>query len=294
MERGEFDDLPGQGKPLNLDDRDPNWWVKGLLEREQIRMPLPTSLQLRREAREIDETVAGCRDEAGVRDLVDELNERILDSHRRRVDGPPVVTAKLDVDAVVERWRERRGIRRTHPQAGEVPPEVDAPAGPAGDAEVMDPSPMRSLLRRPVAVGLRLVLWPVLIEVAASFAARSQDDALSAGFLAFVVIVVLAFGLALLDGLVLRARPLLLAWSVVTVLVSLLVSFQPTIDGLVDGDGRNALGESFRVDAADLPSSLLFFLVLVGVPAALGAVSGAAVRRSTGSERGRHAGSALT
>ena len=108
MERGEFDDLPGQGKPLNLDERDPNWWVKGLLEREQLRMPLPTSLQLRREAREIDETVAGCRFEAGVRDLVDALNQRILDSHRRRVDGPPVITAKVDVEAVVTRWREGR------------------------------------------------------------------------------------------------------------------------------------------------------------------------------------------
>lgn len=108
MERGEFDDLPGQGKPLKLGDRDPNWWVKGLLERENLRMPLPTSLQLRREAREIDETVAGCRSETTVRDLVDALNQRILDSHRRRVDGPPVVTAKVDADAVVARWREQR------------------------------------------------------------------------------------------------------------------------------------------------------------------------------------------
>lgn len=108
MERGEFDDLPGQGKPLRLDDRDPNWWVKGLLEREQLRMPLPTSLALRREAKEIDETVADCRDEIAVRAVVDDLNDRILDSHRRRVDGPPVITAKLDVDAVVERWRARR------------------------------------------------------------------------------------------------------------------------------------------------------------------------------------------
>ncbi|HEY0238349.1 MAG TPA: DUF1992 domain-containing protein [Friedmanniella sp.] len=108
MERGEFDDLPGQGQPLNLDDRDPNWWVKGLLEREKLRMPLPTSLQLRREAREIDETVAECRAESAVRDVVDALNERILDSHRRRVDGPPVITAQLDVEAVVARWREGR------------------------------------------------------------------------------------------------------------------------------------------------------------------------------------------
>jgi len=108
MERGEFDDLPGQGKPLDLDDRDPDWWVKGLLEREQIRMPLPTSLALRREASEIDETVADCRSEGAVRAVVDDLNERILDSHRRRVDGPPVITAKVDVDAVVARWRDRR------------------------------------------------------------------------------------------------------------------------------------------------------------------------------------------
>lgn len=108
-ERGEFDDLPGQGEPLKLGDRDPNWWVKGLLEREQLKMPLPTSLQLRREAREIDETVAGLRTERAVRDHVEALNDRILDSHRRRVDGPPVVTAALDVDAVVARWREARG-----------------------------------------------------------------------------------------------------------------------------------------------------------------------------------------
>lgn len=108
IERGEFDDLDGQGKPLKLGDRDPNWWVKGLLEREQLRMPLPTSLELRRDAREIDYTVAGLRTESAVRDVVDALNVRILDSHRRRVDGPPVITAALDVDAVVARWRARR------------------------------------------------------------------------------------------------------------------------------------------------------------------------------------------
>ena len=110
-ERGEFDDLPGQGKPLNLGSREPDWWIKGLLEREQIAMPLPTSLQLRREAREIDATVAGLRTEGAVRDAVEALNDRILDSHRRRVDGPPVITAALDVDAVVARWRDARRTR---------------------------------------------------------------------------------------------------------------------------------------------------------------------------------------
>ena len=37
MERGEFDNLPGAGKPLHLPDRhDPDWWVKRLIEREKI------------------------------------------------------------------------------------------------------------------------------------------------------------------------------------------------------------------------------------------------------------------
>ena len=40
MERGEFDDLPGQGKPIqDLGvEHDPDWWVKKLVERESVLM----------------------------------------------------------------------------------------------------------------------------------------------------------------------------------------------------------------------------------------------------------------
>ncbi len=110
IERGEFDNLPGQGQPLpDLNGReDPNRWVKGLLEREQLPMPLPTSLALRREVRDLPQTLAGIRHEPTVRAMVEDLNARIRDSHRRRVDGPPVVTGLVDADAVVARWREDR------------------------------------------------------------------------------------------------------------------------------------------------------------------------------------------
>ena len=113
IERGEFDDLPGQGQPLpDLNGRDdPNRWVKGLLEREKLPMPLPTSLALRREVRDLPQTLADVRHEAAVRDIVEDLNDRIRDSHRRRVDGPPVVTAVVDVEAAVARWRRRRPTR---------------------------------------------------------------------------------------------------------------------------------------------------------------------------------------
>ena len=146
----------------------------------------------------------------------------------------------------------------------------------------MSPSVACSPLARPTAVAVRLLLWPVLIEVAASLVARTQDDPLGAGFSAFAVVVALAFALALLDGLVLRVRPLALVWSVVTVLVALLVSFQPAIDTLVDGDGTLSAREAADVALSDLPSSLVFFVLLVGVPAALGALSGSAIRRSRG------------
>ena len=110
IERGEFDNLPGQGQPLpDLNGReDPNRWVKGLLEREQLPMPLPTSLALRREVRDLQQNLAGIRHEPTVRAMVEDLNARIRDSHRRRVDGPPVVTGLVDADAVVARWREDR------------------------------------------------------------------------------------------------------------------------------------------------------------------------------------------
>jgi hypothetical protein len=109
-ERGEFDNLPGAGRPLpGLNGRDDeDWWIKGFLERERIPMPLPASLALRKEVTDLLETLAGVREEAEARRLVEDLNERIRDSHRRRIDGPPLVLRPVDVEATLEAWRERR------------------------------------------------------------------------------------------------------------------------------------------------------------------------------------------
>ena len=110
-ERGEFDNLPGAGQPIpGLNGRDePDWWVRGFLEREKISMPLPTSLALRREVANLPETLADVADEATARQIVEDLNVRIADSHRRKVDGPPLVIALVDVEAAMDRWRTNRG-----------------------------------------------------------------------------------------------------------------------------------------------------------------------------------------
>jgi hypothetical protein len=109
-ERGDFDNLPGAGRPLpGLNGRDDqDWWLKGFLEREKISMPLPTSLALRKEITDLPQTLADVRSEDEVRRLVEDLNERIRDSHRRKVDGPALVHRPVDVEATVAEWRRNR------------------------------------------------------------------------------------------------------------------------------------------------------------------------------------------
>ena len=109
QERGEFDDLPGAGRPIpGVAKHDPNWWVKGLIEREKISAPLPPGLALRREVEQLPTTLADVRDEALARELVEDLNRRILDLRRRPPEGLPVIVPVVDVEAALERWRASR------------------------------------------------------------------------------------------------------------------------------------------------------------------------------------------
>jgi hypothetical protein len=110
IERGEFANLPGQGKPIKgLNGRDnENWWVKAYLERERLPLPLPTALALRKEVMELAETLADVPDEESVREIIRDLNHRIATSHRIRVDGPPIVIGLVNVEQAVAEWRRRR------------------------------------------------------------------------------------------------------------------------------------------------------------------------------------------
>ena len=115
MERGEFDNLPGAGKPLEgLDrDHDPDWWLKRLIEREKIAV-LPPALALRKEDAELDDRLDRINTEELVRREVEDFNARIHRAMYTPPDGPhaPIlVTRKRDVDAEVAAWRERRTAR---------------------------------------------------------------------------------------------------------------------------------------------------------------------------------------
>jgi hypothetical protein len=112
MERGDFDNLPGAGKPLRLPDtHDPDWWVKRLIERENLSNVAPPAIGLRREDAELDETLDAEATEDGVRRLVEDFNRRVVEARRQLQGGPPVITRTRDVDGEVERWRARRTAR---------------------------------------------------------------------------------------------------------------------------------------------------------------------------------------
>ncbi len=120
IERGEFDNLPGQGRPIKgLNGRDDeNWWVKAYLEREQLPLPLPPALAFRKEVKALPETLADIADEASVREIVTDLNHRIAESHRRRLDGPPIVIGVVNVERAVAEWRRRRPDHKARPSTG--------------------------------------------------------------------------------------------------------------------------------------------------------------------------------
>ncbi|MEU5864749.1 MULTISPECIES: DnaJ family domain-containing protein [unclassified Nonomuraea] len=109
-ERGEFDDLPGAGKPLPGLDRphDEMWWIKQKLESEGLSLPLPPTLALRKEAEEVLRQARGARSETEVRQLLEEVNEKIRDAIRRGLPGPPLNLMPFDVERVVSEWRESR------------------------------------------------------------------------------------------------------------------------------------------------------------------------------------------
>jgi hypothetical protein len=112
MRRGDFDDLPGAGKPLPTSaTHDPDWWIRRKIERERLTGLGPPALTLRSEDAALDGRLDALGSERAVREHLDDFNRRVVEARRQLLGGPPVVTATRDADAEVARWRERRDAR---------------------------------------------------------------------------------------------------------------------------------------------------------------------------------------
>lgn len=111
IERGDFDDLPGSGKPLDLQDlHDPDWWLKAFMRREKL-VVLPPSIQLRKDDAALDGLLDELWSEDDVREDVEEFNRRVLRGRYQPAAGPPLVTMPRDVEATVTAWADRREAR---------------------------------------------------------------------------------------------------------------------------------------------------------------------------------------
>lgn len=109
-ERGAFDDLPGQGKPLaNADTYTDDWWLRDLGKREDLGpYALPVPLALRREAQNLLAGTVEARSEAKLREAVADYNERADKARRVPHPGPSVVIPTVDADEAVAAWRKHK------------------------------------------------------------------------------------------------------------------------------------------------------------------------------------------
>lgn len=140
IRRGDFDDLPGAGKPLEGlgSHHDPDWWIRRKIQTEQLSGLGPPALMLRTENAEFAARVDALRRESDVREYVEDFNRRVIEARRQLQGGPPVVTPTRDADAEVDAWHERRAAA--------------AAADPAQDREDAE-RPRRSWFRRRSASG---------------------------------------------------------------------------------------------------------------------------------------------
>jgi hypothetical protein len=119
MRRGDFDDLPGAGKPIrDLGGvHDPDWWIRQKIEREKITGLGPPALTLRTENEALPALLDTMMVESRVRDTLAEFNTRVIEARRQLLGGPPVVTPLRDVEVEVALWRERQQQHRAEAAA---------------------------------------------------------------------------------------------------------------------------------------------------------------------------------
>lgn len=108
-ERGVFDNLPGAGKPLPRgSDAGMDAWVKRKLVDENLSLPLPSGLQLRKDVRARLAAIRLLETESEVRRALSMVNAQIAKANSHHVAGPPSDLGPVDVSAFMDSWLEGR------------------------------------------------------------------------------------------------------------------------------------------------------------------------------------------
>lgn len=108
MEKGEFEDLPGQGRRLQLGEDSPNWWARRKME-ELKRQDGVT--ELLRHIEQTRDRIWSLPDEPAVRSAVRDLNREIEEINPGLRDEEKL--EPVDPEAAVATWRKMARLRLT-------------------------------------------------------------------------------------------------------------------------------------------------------------------------------------
>lgn len=149
-ERGEFDNLPGQGRPLPpIDPHDADWFIRSLAHREQLDFTgaLPPALALRKEAAAFPDSLAELSTEESVRAVLEDYNDRVRRDRLRPAEGPlpPMLAPVVDIEEIVARWRRLKESAAADDRR--MPPAAPSRGG-HGPVPVNEPGTGPGALRR--------------------------------------------------------------------------------------------------------------------------------------------------
>ena len=105
--RGDFDDLPGRGQPLSIEDEGPGWWARRRIAELKSQDQLE---ELARFVERSQDQLWVLPDEASLRAGIDRINDEIdeINSGLAQADRLP----QLDVERTVRTWRLMFRVRR--------------------------------------------------------------------------------------------------------------------------------------------------------------------------------------
>ena len=103
---GQFENLDGFGKPLDIDlsTMDDFWWLKEKAKREQLNL-LPPAMILKREVEQETQEILKLDDEQGVRQRVRKLNQTIIAANMKILWGPPSQVMPINETQFIQKWK---------------------------------------------------------------------------------------------------------------------------------------------------------------------------------------------
>lgn len=110
MERGEFDNLPGEGKPVHIDTPPPVnedlWWMLKIMRQANV---VPDEIRYRKRIDDLRQRLDAATDERQVIAVVRELNEQIRKLNRMGTNVIPTTLTTFDEADALAQWRRRAG-----------------------------------------------------------------------------------------------------------------------------------------------------------------------------------------